>query len=235
MMKMTILAPRRPGMTHEAFRQYVVETHGPLVKSVTEVVADIRHYHYNFPVVGAGDPVFGLPLAELDILTQGFFDSREAQLQNMQHPQFKTILRPDESNFADTERALMHYTDEHVVQAGEKTSSKLFYLRRRAAGMAREVFQKRWRDEAGPLMWSALQGAGATRYVQNHVQAEQHHPDGESPRYFDVIDEFWLAGSPSPDKHKASAQMAALAGLESALLEQNRSRAFVATMVPNIP
>ena len=235
MMKMMILAPRRLGMTHEAFRHYVIETHGPLVKSVPEVAADIRHYHYNFPVLGARDPVFGLPLAELDIITQGFFDSREAQLQNMQHPRFKTMLRPDEANFADTGRALMHYTDEHVVQAGEKTSSKLFYLRRRAVGLSREVFQKRWRDEAGPLLWSALQGAGATRYVQNHVQAEQHHPDGESPRYFDAIDEFWLAGSPSPANHKASSALVALAGLESALLAPSRSRAFVATMVANIP
>ena len=235
MMKMMILAPRRLGMTHEAFRHYVIETHGPLVKSVPEVAADIRHYHYNFPVLGARDPVFGLPLAELDIITQGFFDSREAQLQNMQHPRFKTMLRPDEANFADTGRALMHYTDEHVVHAGEKTSCKLFYLRRRAAGMTREDFQKPWRDEVGPLMWSALQGAGATRYVQNHVQAERHHPDGQSPRYFDVIDEFWLAGFPSPEKAQASSAIAALADFESVLLAQNRSRAFVATMVPNIP
>ena len=45
MMKMMILAPRRPDMTHQEFRQYVTGVHGPLVRSVPEVAADIRHYH----------------------------------------------------------------------------------------------------------------------------------------------------------------------------------------------
>jgi hypothetical protein len=59
MIKMMILAPRRPGLTHAEFRRYVTEVHGPLVRSVTAVAQDIRHYHYNFPVPGAVDTAFG--------------------------------------------------------------------------------------------------------------------------------------------------------------------------------
>ena len=48
-------------MTHPEFRRYVTEVHGPLVKSVTAVAADIHHYHYNFPVPDAVDAAFGHP------------------------------------------------------------------------------------------------------------------------------------------------------------------------------
>jgi beta-phosphoglucomutase-like phosphatase (HAD superfamily) len=43
--KMMILAPRRAGMTQAEFRRYVIEVHGPLVRSVKAVAQDIRHYH----------------------------------------------------------------------------------------------------------------------------------------------------------------------------------------------
>lgn len=233
-MKMMILAPRRAGMTHQQFRDYVVNVHGPLVQSVPEVAADIRHYHYNFPLPGASDRAFGYPLADLDIITQGFFDSREAQLRNMQHPRFKTILRPDESNFADTGRATMHYTDEHEVLPGETTEFKVFYSRRRAQGLSRDAFQARWRKEF-PAYWNKTALAGVvTRYVQNHVQPEAHHPDGSNPRFYDVIDEFWLR-HPSALALLQPHRSDALKQFEFETLTPGRTRAFVATMVPNIP
>ena len=102
MMKMMILAPRRPGMSPDEFRAYVTDVHGPLVRSVTEVASEIRHYHYNFPVADAVDSAFGHAPADLDIITQGYFDSREAQLANMKHPRFNEVLRPDEKNFAES-------------------------------------------------------------------------------------------------------------------------------------
>lgn len=234
MMKMMILAPRRAGMTHAEFRHYVIHVHGPLVKSVPEVAADIRHYHYNFPVPGAADQAFGHPLADLDIVTQGFFDSREAQLQNMRHARFKTVLRPDESNFADTQRALMHYTDEHGVIAGEKTACKLFYLRRRAKGLSREAFQTAWESLFPSLLERSPLRAITTRYVQNHVQAEHHHPDGANDRFYDVIDEFWLRSTEALAQLQ-SAVHSEMRSLEAELLEPQRTRAFIATLVANIP
>jgi hypothetical protein len=234
MMKMMILAPRRAGMTHSQFRWYVVNVHGPLVKSIPEVAADIRHYHYNFPVSGASDRAFGHPAANLDIITQGFFDSRDAQLLNMQHPRFKTVLRPDESKFADTKKALMHYTDEHEIIPGEKTAFKLFYLRRREFGLMREDFQALWKKEFPVILEALPLRKAITRYVQNHVQAQHLHPDGEDARYYDVIDEFCLQ-SPEAFAQLSPVVSNDLLRVETELLARERTKSFVATMVANIP
>ena len=121
MIKMMILAPRRAGMTHAEFRTYVTDVHGPLVRSVTAVAQDIRHYHYNFPAPGAVDTAFGHPLADhLDICTEASFDSVQAQKDNMKRPGYMEILRPDEHRFAG-EGAVMHYTKEWPVLRGERT------------------------------------------------------------------------------------------------------------------
>lgn len=235
MMKMMILAPRRAGMTHAEFRTYVTQVHGPLVKSVPEVASEIRHYHYNFPLPGATDRAFGHPLADLDIVTQGFFDSREAQLRNMQHPRFKQILRPDEGNFADTARALMHYTDEHEVRPGATPPTKLFYLRRRAPGLNREAFQAVWKRDFPRLLERCGLARIVTRYVQNHVQAEHHHPHGAETRYFDVFDEFWLSDPSALNALQPVDADHPIRRFEAEVLSTERTRAFVATMVPNIP
>ena len=162
MIKMMILAPRLAGMTHREFRKYVSEVHGPLVKSVTAVAQDIRHYHYNFPVPGAKDTAFSHPLADhLDICTEAWFDTVQAQKDNMRRPGYMEILRPDEHRFADGERAVMHYTREIAVIEGERTTFRVFYFRRRRGGpsgddpvsgglggngLSRAEFQELWLD-----------------------------------------------------------------------------------------
>jgi EthD domain len=236
MMKMTILAPRRAGMTHDEFRTYLTEVHGPLVRSITEVAADIRHYHYNFPIVGATDTAFAHPIADLDVITQGYFDSREAQLLNMQHPRFMKYLRPDEANFADTARAVMHYTDEHEIRSGPTTSTKVFYLRRRAEHLGRAEFQERWVTEF-PALLDTIPGLSAivTRYVQNHVQAEEFHPHGTETKFYDVLDELWLTDLDSLHSIGSSPALGAIRELEAKLLDVDRTRAHIATLVESIP
>ncbi len=235
MMKMTILAPRRVGMTHDEFRTYLTEVHGPLVRSITEVAADIRHYHYNFPIIDAADP-FGHRLADLDVLTQGYFDSRQAQLENMRHPRFLEFLRPDEANFADTARAMMHYTDEHEVIAGPKTATKIFYLRRRSPSLSRDEFQTLWHTEfpallrANPALTHAI-----SRYVQNHVQAEEFHPNGSDRKFYDVIDEMWVTDLDALQAVCSPETLRAIGTLETRLVDSDRTRAYVATMVESIP
>jgi hypothetical protein len=136
MMKMMILASRRDGMTQAEFRRYVTEVHGPLVKSVPEVADAIRHYHYNFPIADADDTAFGHPrAAHLDIVTQGWFDSREAQLANMAEPRYLEIVRPDEHRFAGP-GALMHYTHEarrYFISAAGAQACRARSSRRRGA------------------------------------------------------------------------------------------------------
>ena len=238
MMKMMILAPRRAQLTHAAFRRYVTEVHGPLVRSVPEVAADIRHYHYNFPIATATDGAFGHPLAsELDIVTQGWFDSREAQLRNMSEPRYLQIIRPDEGRFADEQGALMHYTRERVIRDGQATQLKVFYFRRRHPRLSREAFQLAWAERFPAALGAALANtASVARYVQNQVLSESEHPAGEEPRYYDLIDEFcvhrlddFAAFGSLPSRRSA------VQAIEAELLQATRTRAFVAETVCNIP
>ena len=239
MMKMMILAPRRPEMTHAQFRHYVTEVHGPLVRSVPEVAADIHHYHYNFPVFGTRDALFGHEVADhLDIVTQGWFDSREAQLNNMRHPRYLSIIRPDEGRFANESGALMHYTHEVAVLPSPALLNpyKAFYFRRRRADLSREEFQEAWRNRFGAAVAShPARDAAMVKYVQNHALAEADHPDGSSTRYFDVIDEFFLR-APDSMKH-LQADTTALESMKAAeaeLLDNSRTLFLLTETIPNI-
>jgi len=237
-MKMMILAPRRPGLSHAAFRRYVIEVHGPLVKSVPEVARAIRHYHYNFPVHGTYDRAFGHPSADhLDIVTQGWFDSREAQLANMREPRYLEIVRPDEHRFADGAGAVMHYTHEVgiVPEPALRARNKAFYFRRRRAHLSREAFQTAWRTRyAAALTASAVCQDVFSKYVQNHTLPEADHPDGSADRYFDVIDEMFLRAPDSlAEFRQDSAALERLRILEEELLEPGFTRFLLTETIVN--
>jgi hypothetical protein len=240
MMKMMILAPRRKEMSHAQFRTYVIDVHGPLVRSVPEVAGDIRHYHYNFPVAGAKDLAFGHPLAEhLDIVTQGWFDSRDAQLQNMKHQRYMDVIRPDEHRFADTARAVMHYTQEASIVAGDSLLAKykVFYFRRRRLDLTRKAFQLAWQTRfSAALSNSAAFGEVCSKYVQNQTLPEADHPDGLSTKFFDAIDELFLYDTASFARLSEDRRaMTAIRSAENDLLEPEFSRCLVTETVPNIP
>ena len=243
-MKMMILAPRRPDMSHAQFRSYLTDVHGPLVRSVPEVAADFHSYVYNFPVQGQADPLLGHPLADLDVVTQGVFDSIEAQRANMRLPAYLERVRPDEGRFANEGRALMHYTSEHCVHEGPTSLHKVFWFRRRRQGLARDAFQRAWRDHYAPRMAElATTWGAATRFVLNETMPAKEHRHGDDPRYFDVIDELGLPppgsaprtggaawpASPSP------AALANIRALEAEWLETGRTLALVTELVVSIP
>jgi hypothetical protein len=236
-MKMMILAPRREGMSHAEFRRYVTEVHGPLVKSVPEVARAIRRYHYNFPVIGAADLAFNHAIAShLDIVTQGWFDSREAQLQNMAEPRYLAEIRPDEHRFANGAAAVMHYTREVTILAGAPTTMKVFYFRRRRPQYSRQSFQQAWRTRFAEALQSHPDFTGVvSRYIQNHTLAEADHPQGHASKYFDVIDELSIANAASLAALRADDRtLAAVSALESELLEPGYVRALITETVINI-
>jgi len=224
-------------MAHPEFRRYVTEVHGPLVKSVAEVVADIRHYHYNFPIADASDSLFGHPIARhLDIVTEAWFDSVEAQLRNMAHPRYMEIIRPDEHRFAG-DGAVMHYAREISLIDGERSAFKVFYFRRRRPTLSREEFQRQWlAGFTTALPENPETSRAITGYVQNQVVSEAEHPDGADPKYFDLIDEFFVADLQRFVALKKHAQsITTLRQLENDLLDTSRTQAFIAETVTNIP
>jgi len=237
MMKMMILASRKQGLSHTEFRDYVTRVHGPLVRSVPEVAEAIRRYHYNFPLPGMGDPVFGHQVAaHLDIVTEAWFDSRAAQIANMSGARYLAEVRPDEGRFADEGRAVMHYTHEIEISAGSSTSVKLFYFRRRREGISREEFQSRWRCRFTEIAGeSAIWRAAVSRCVQNHVFPEACHPDGGDPRFFDVIDELFLTEPAAAGRLRTEPGLiACFSEMEDELLEPGRTTAIMTETVRNI-
>jgi hypothetical protein len=192
MIKMMICAPRREGLSHGEFRDYVLRVHGPLVRSVTEVAADIRHYHYNFPLQDVSVSTCGYSLAApFDIVTEAWFDSVAAQLRNMEHPRYLQIVRPDEHRFANGAAALVHYMNVKQVFGRQQSRYKLFVFRSRPPGVARGVFQRGWLERVSELLADRPDLRGAlTGYVQNHAVSDAEHPGGVSGGHYDVIDEF---------------------------------------------
>lgn len=236
MIKMMILAPRRPGMTAAEFRDYVVNVHGPLVKSVTEVAADIRHYHYNFPIPAAVDVALGHLVAPFDIFTQAWFDSIPAHKANMAHPRYMQVVRPDEHQFADGANAIMHYTREVEIAPGPLGAHKLFYTRCRNPRLSRAEFQALWRERfPAALAGSEIASRVIQRHIQNHTVAAADLPDGDDPKYFDLFDEFAIDG---PDAWAEIATDAALCArlraVEDDLLAPSGTTAFFTETVRNI-
>ncbi len=234
MIKVMIVAGRRDGMTHEEYRRYLVENHGPLILSLPALAGDFRHYHYNFPVPGATDTAFSHPLAtDVDNCMEASFDSLQAFRGNMARPEYIGQVRPDEDRFAGA--AVFHLMTEQPVLEGQRTTDRALYFRRRAADLTREEFQRRWLEGMGAIFNEAGRPAGVAAYLQNHTIAEADMPDGGDPKYYDVIDEFYLDGPGGLAALGAGpAVRAAVRRLEEELLDPSRTRAFVVEAHVNI-
>lgn len=236
MIKMMILAPRRPELTHQAFRNYLINVHAPLVRAVTEVSDDIRAYYYNFRTPDAVDTALGHPAAPFDVFSQIWFDSIADQVRGIQTKRYIEIVRPDEERFADGANARFHYMREVEIIPGDVGEHKLFYLRRRRPNLSRAEFQARW-QEAFPR---ALQGSAAAervikRYVQNQTLPEEDHRDGDDPRYFDVIDEFAITGPDAWGTLAVDPELRArIAEVERELLDTDRTWAYFSETLQNI-
>ena len=237
MMKMMILAPRRPGMARAEFRDYLLTVHGPLVRNTAAVAKDILQYHYNFPLPAMHDPIFGHPVAaELDVVTEGWFASRAAQRRNMAEPDYQTIVHPDEGRFADEANAVMHCTHEVPIAAGAPTLRKLFYFRRRREDLSREAFQTRWRAAMTEIVGESPAFAQTVaRYVQNHTLSDGLAAVMPDPRRYDVLEAWSLAdGGDATNIAGEAALVGAVRALEQELLAQGSTRAIMAETVVNI-
>ena len=74
-----------------------------------------------------------------------------------------------------------------------------------------------------------------TAYVQNHTMSEAEHPDGDDPKYFDLIDQFFLADPSALSGLAGSPLAAAMRALDGGLVDTPRTRAFIGETILNIP
>jgi len=112
MVKLIVCAKRKPGITREEFGRYWRESHGPLVKSVSEFIRHVRKYvqcHIVNSAVPLGtssdyDGVAELWLDNLDELNKAFTE-----------PRYLEIIRRDELKFADIANCVSIVTEELTI------------------------------------------------------------------------------------------------------------------------
>ena len=101
MFKAMVLLKRKPGMSLEDFIDYYETKHAPLgIKYQTSMKRYIRHYLHPLPYGLTG--VLAEP--EHDVLTETWFDSREAFDESralVRAPEANAVLREDEKKLCD--------------------------------------------------------------------------------------------------------------------------------------
>lgn len=112
MVKLIIFVVRKAGLTFEEFDSYWRDSHGPLVKSVSEFSRHIRKYVQSHRVDR------GVPLAapaEYDGVAELWFDSVESLNTAFSEPRYLEVIRPDELKFVDLEHSVSIVCEEFSV------------------------------------------------------------------------------------------------------------------------
>ncbi|HLZ74446.1 EthD domain-containing protein [Phenylobacterium sp.] len=120
MLKLTFCLIRLPQLSREAFQDYWINTHAPLVASVAEVL-QIRRYVqlHSYPEAasaalraGRGAP------AEYDGVAELWFDSLDAVVANGERPEAREaglLLLEDERRFIDLPKSPLWWGEEKPV------------------------------------------------------------------------------------------------------------------------
>jgi uncharacterized protein (TIGR02118 family) len=123
MIKMTYCLRRLPSLSREAFQEYWLKNHGPLVRKHAKAL-QIRRY---VQLHTAGDPIIdamrksrGAPEA-YDGIAEIWFESREAMVGGSTSPEGKAAmaaLREDEQHFIDRAQSPVWFGEEHEIVRG---------------------------------------------------------------------------------------------------------------------
>lgn len=107
LVKMFVLLKRKPGMSLADFRQYWLETHGPLVLNLPGV----RRYLQCHVV----DGFYAVGESRFDGVEQIWFDDTRSIEKMMESPQYKEKVMPNMANFVEPKYIFSFVTDEYWV------------------------------------------------------------------------------------------------------------------------
>lgn len=123
MIKLTFCLTRLPHLSREAFQDYWFDTHGPLVRSVGEVLGIQRYVQMHSLPQEVSDPLRasrGGP-AGFDGVAELWYDSLEDLGVRMQDPAAReagALLLEDERKFIDLPRSPLWWGQERPVIGG---------------------------------------------------------------------------------------------------------------------
>lgn len=102
MIKLIIMAKRKPGLSLEEFNRYWREKHGPLVLNTPDFARHIRRYVQCHKTEASNSGFFS-GSSEFDGVGELWFDDMESMERAFREPQYLEVVRPDELNFVDLE------------------------------------------------------------------------------------------------------------------------------------
>jgi len=112
MLKVDILARRRPDQTHDQFLTHWRDVHAELFSSQPIVKKTVRRYIQSRTVV---DYPKGVVPADVDGIAQLWFDDMDGWLEYLNSDNYRDVIRLDEQKFVDASRVQIVFSEETTI------------------------------------------------------------------------------------------------------------------------
>ena len=183
MIRLTFLLRRKPELSAEAFRNYWLIEHAPLVASHARhlnVMRYVQVHTLSDPANEAMASARGGMETPYDGVAELWFENRDALMASVSTPAGEragAALLEDESRFIDLpnsplwlarEYPQVNPTPENLVAGERDTLVKLYYPLRSLGELSEVEAQTYWHTNHGPLIRRQAAGAGIQRYIQVH-------------------------------------------------------------------
>lgn len=207
MIKLVYVIVRRADMSAEAFREYWLTRHGPLVAAQAQALSlrkYVQSHPFDDPASEAMRAVRGMR-GPADGLTEVWWDSLE-DFQSVygtpEGAEAGRILAEDEAKFIDFEKSAVFLTQEHLIfdHTGGKgpgpDAVKATYLLTRRDDLTQAQCHETWLNDHGPLVASFAGPLSMAKYVQSHAVAPDVNAGIQAGRNYepplDGITEVWV-------------------------------------------
>jgi hypothetical protein len=200
--KLVILAARKPGWSEDEFFAHYIDRHGPLVAGSRGFTRNCARYVQNYAISKGASPAIEGHCIDRDAISELWFETPTAMGATYEDAKYLKNVRPDELRFADFHSVSLFVCEEHEIkrlQTGTEPDKawahqpryRLFAFRSPRAAMGSADLQQAWLTAA-----SVMQGVPAfERYVRRYVQSQVANtsalnlPSTNSDRIA-VVDEF---------------------------------------------
>ncbi len=246
MIKLVYVITRRADLSAEAFYDYWLNRHGPLVGAQAKALRlrkYVQSHLLDHPSNEGMRAVRGM-LPPVDGITEVWWDSLEdlqAAYATPEGAASGAILAQDEAAFIDFSRSQVFLTQEHEIfdHTGGKgpgpEAVKVTYLLSRRADMTQAACHETWLKDHGPLVASFAKDLLMSRYVQSHtIEPEANAASQASKGYLaplDGVTEVWVESLADLDRsgQTPAGQAGGLALVEDErrFVEMGASRCFL--------
>ena len=228
MVKVMYCLHRLPNLSREEFQRYWRENHGPLVRKHQEALRARRYVQFHTfederrrsvtTEVVRPEPYDGVAELWWDSVEELFPENPTPERQEVGE-----ILLEDEKNFIDLSRSPIFLMEEHVViddvpeaPLSDKPNPlvKQIICGHRLPNVSREEYQRRWRENHGPLVQKHKEAMRIRRYIQCHTKYEEYNEvirergnlvgdcDGAAVLWYDSVEDF-IPEKITPEREQA--------------------------------